>query len=342
VQEKLRAIQTEVSAGTLADAGRLTVADAVRRWLDNTAKSNVRATTWARYDQLARIHVIPAFGQLALGKLRHIHVESFYAEMERAGASAWVRRAAGILLTSVLRNAVRMKLIPYSPAEGVVKARPVEKETQHLTESQCKKLLGALLGYRLHPLFVLAIGSGMRQGELLGLQWGDFDFDRGTLTVARSLAQIGGKFVVKEPKTRTSKRTITLPEFVLATLKDHRQAMLAEGNIANPVFCTKSGQFIGKSNLIRQVHKPAVKRTNDVEKKDADKGNRQPDLLPAGLRFHDLRHTHATSLLSKGFSLKAVSQRLGHANVELTLRVYCHVLPSDDATLAKGLDRMFG
>jgi integrase len=129
---------------------------------------------------------------------------------------------------------------------------------------------------------------------------------------------------------------------VLAALKDHRAAMLAEGNISAPVFCTRSGQYIGKSNLIRQVHRPAVKRANENEAADAKKAGRQPDLLPAGFRFHDLRHSHATSLLSKGFSLKAVSQRLGHANVELTLRVYCHVLPSDDAALAQGLERMYG
>jgi integrase len=341
VQEKLRQLQTESLAGTLSDVGRLTVGEYLQRWLENTAKNKVRPTTYARYEQLVRLHVRPILGGVQLGKLRAVHVEACYAELERNGATAWTRKMAGTLLTSALRHAVRLKLIPFNPAADVVKARPEEKEMRFLTEPQAKQFLDAARGARLFALFALAVGSGMRQGELLGLQWPDIDFDKGTLSVQRSLAQVKGQFVLKEPKSKRSRRTIKLPRFTLDALQQHRQAILKEGNIGAPVFCTKTGNYIGKSNLIRQVFKPALARANEKATGAAKEHGGQPALLP-DIRFHDLRHTHATGLLAQGHSIKAVSQRLGHASIELTLRVYAHVLPTDDDALADGLERMFG
>ncbi|MFI5458830.1 MAG: tyrosine-type recombinase/integrase, partial [Isosphaerales bacterium] len=341
VQEKLRQLQVEATNGTLSDVARLTVGDYLQRWLDNTAKNKVRPTTHARYEQLVRLHINPILGAVQLGKLAALHVEGFYAEMERREATAWTRKMAGTVLTNALRHAVRLKLIAFNPAADVVKARPDEKEMLFLIEPQVKQFLDAAQGYRLYALFALAIGSGMRQGELLGLQWPDIDLDGGTLSVRRSLAQVKGEFILKEPKSKRSRRTIKLPRFVLDALQEHRHAMLKEGNIAGPVFCTKPGRFIGKSNLIRQVFKPVLKRANERAVTLADERGTQAALLP-NIRFHDMRHTHATSLLAQGHSIKAVSQRLGHASIELTLRVYAHVLPTDDALLADGLDRMFG
>jgi integrase len=232
-------------------------------------------------------------------------------------------------------------MIPFKPAADVVKARPDERETQYLTEPQTQRLLEAARSHRLNALFALALGSGMRQGELLGLRWEDVDFGTGALLVRRSLAQVRGEFILKEPKSKRSRRMIRLPRFALNALMGHRQAMLKEGNIAAPVFCTKTGNFIAKSNFIRQVFKPLIKRANEMGVKEANDNGIELSLLPA-IRFHDLRHTHATGLLARGYSIKAVSQRLGHASVELTLRVYAHVLPTDDGVLAEGLDQMFG
>jgi integrase len=318
VQEKLRQLQTDALAGTLTDAGRLTVGEYLQRWLENTAQSKVRPTTYARYEQLVRLHVKPILGGVQLAKLRAVHVENFYAEMGRKGATAWTRKMVGVLLTAALRHAVRLQLIPFNPAADVVKARPDEREMAYLTGPQAKLFLAAARPCRLYALFALAVGSGMRQGELLGLQWPDIDFDRGTVAVQRSLAQVGGRFILKEPKSKRSRRTIQLPKFALDALREHRAAMLREGNIGAHVFCTRTGQPIGKSNLIRQVFRPVLGRANAGAAKRADESGTGPAVLP-DIRFHDLRHTHATGLLAAGHSIKAVSQRLGHATVELTL-----------------------
>lgn len=340
-QNKLRKLQSSADAGTLPDAGRMTVADFVNRWLQNHARCKVRPTTFQNYEWLARLHITPALGGVRLAQLRPAHVEAFYGQMERDGTGAVTRRGAAVLLTNILRHAVRLKLIPFDPSAAIAKARPEVKEVTFLTETQTRQFLKAAKKSRLHALFVLAVGSGMRQGEILGLRWSDIDLVSGTVSVQRSLAQLKKEFLVKEPKSRHSRRTISISQFVVDALQDHRAAMLAEGNINAPVFCNRNGQFIGKSNLIRRDFKPIIARANEEAEKEAAKTNTHPTLLP-DFRFHDLRHTHATQLLSRGTGIKAVSQRLGHADIKVTLMVYSHVLPADDRAIAEGLDRLYG
>jgi integrase len=340
-QDKLRRLQSRALTGRLTDACRVTVGEYLDRWLENTAKNKVRPTTYARYETLARIHLKPILGGVRLEKLAPVHIEECYAEMERKGVSAWNRKMAGTLLGNALRHAVRLKLIPFNPAADIIKARPDEKEMLYFTEPQARLFLESARSYRLYALFALAIGSGMRQGELLGLQWPDIDFEKSTVAVCPTFCTVGGQIVLKEPKSKRSRRTITLPRFALEALREHRQTMLREGNIAAPVFCTSSGGFTSRSNLLTKMFKPIIKRANERAVKVASERGTEPALLPE-IRFHDLRHTHATTLLARGHSIKAVSQRLGHASIEITLKVYAHVLPTDDAALAEGLDRMFG
>src|SRR5262249_42089261 len=159
--------------GANLDVTRLTVGAFLERWLATTAKSTVRPTTLERYTVLVRRHLVPLIGNTQLAKLHAIHVESLYAEMERNEASAWTRRMAGTLLGNALKHAVKLKLIGSNPVRDIAKARPDEKEMLFLTEPQSKAFLTAAEGRRLYALFALAIGSGMRQGELLGLQWAD-------------------------------------------------------------------------------------------------------------------------------------------------------------------------
>lgn len=179
----------------------------------------------------------------------------------------------------------------------------------------------------------------MRQGEILGLQWTDIDFERGTVTVRRSLAQIKGQFIPKETKSKQSRRTIKVPRFALDALGEHRAAMFKEGNIAAPVFCTRTGQDRGKSNLIRQTFRPILRQASARASEEANEKGTEPSSLP-DIRFHDLRHTHASILLAHGKSIKAVSLRLGHSTVELTVRVYCHVLPGFDDASADRLQKL--
>ncbi|MBY0460096.1 MAG: site-specific integrase [Gemmataceae bacterium] len=195
---------------------------------------------------------------------------------------------------------------------------------------------------RHHALFALALGAGMRQGELLALQWGDIDFEKGSVEVKRSLSQVGKEFIVKEPKSKAGRRSVLLPPFVVSALRDHRAAALKAVQIACPVFCTRTGTFTSKNNFVRQVFRPLVKKANAAARTEAAGRGTEPDLIPEDIRFHDLRHTHASHLIAAGHSIKAVSRRLGHADITITLKVYAHLMPNDDEKLAAGVEALYG
>jgi integrase len=257
-------------------------------------------------------------------------------------AGATTRRAAGVVLSIALRHAVRIKLLMHNPASDVAKARPAEREMLIMTEKQARRFLETGKPYRHYALFALALGGGLRQGELLALQRGDIDFEKNTVEVKRSLSQVGKDFIVKEPKSKSGKRTVLLPPFVMAAFRDHRTAALKAGQITAPVFCTRTGTFTSKNNFVRQVFRPLIARTNEEERKRVKGTTSEPDLIPEAIRFHDLRHTHASHLIAAGHSIKAVSRRLGHADITITLKVYAHLMPNDDEKLAAGVEALFG
>ena len=335
-QDKLDELNPAARAGTLSTSV-MSTRDFLKLWL-NTVKGKVSAGTFSRYEQLANDYLIPGIGSVKLANLRPLHVEQCYASLTReteagpVAASQTTRRAAGVVLGIALRHAVRLKMIPHNPARDVSKPRVAARESAFMTPMQGRRFLGANRAHRLHPLYATALGTGLRQGELLALKWPDIDFEAGTVTVRRSLSQVGGRFELKEPKSKTSRRTIAVPEFVLAILREHRLAALAAGWITAPVFCSTTGTYLGRGNLLR-AFATSVKAAR-VDASDAE-------TIPMGLRFHDLRHSHASCLIASGSSIKAMSRRLGHADITVTLKVYSHCLPDDDAKLAAGADSLF-
>jgi integrase len=346
VAEKLRKLQADHDVGRLVETEQLTVGEYLARWL-LSAKDKTGEATFARYEQLTKQYLIPAIGRLKLTKLRPLHVETAYTTLSRETpdgrvvATANTRKAAGVVLGIALRNAVRLKLIPSNPAADVSKPRSAFREMVFMTPAQARRFLEAAQKSRNHALYALAIGSGARQGELLALSWADLDLDRGVMEVRRSVSQVKKEFIIKEPKSRSSRRTVTLPAFVVNALRDHRQAALKAGLITAPVFSTKNKTYLQKSNVLREF-KSLVKKANSAAREKAPEANGEPDLLPDGLRFHDLRHTHASCLIGAGHSIKAVSRRLGHADITITLKGYAHLMPDDDVKLASGAGVLFG
>jgi integrase len=346
VAEKLRKLQADHDAGRLVETEELTTAEYLTRWLNNTAKEAVGGTTWERYRQLVELYLVPILGGVKLHKLRPLHVEQCYATMkvgseERKPAGASTRKFAGVVLSVALRHAVRINLIPSNPAAEVKKARTAEREMLFMTAPQARRFRDAAKTNQNYALFALALGSGMRQGEILALSWADIDLDKGAVDVRRTLSRVEGQYVLKEPKSRNSRRTISLPVFVLTALRDHRTAAFKAGLIAGPVFSTRNGTYLDKKNVLR-AFKGIVGRVNVAERKRTGETGTEPDLIPAPIRFHDLRHTHASALISGGASVKAVSRRLGHADVAITLRVYSHLMPDDDGRLASQVGTLFG
>jgi integrase len=320
VLDKLRKLPGQQSG----EPCKLTVGEFLTRWLENTAREKTGPTTYLRYKQVVDNQIVPYVGGVALAKLSALDVEDFYAEMKRRDMPPASRRQAALVLTNALRHGVRLGMIPSAPTAGVTKPRLDDREMRVLGDEEVKAFLAAAQRSRHYALFALAVGTGMRRGELLALHWPDVDFDAGTVTVRRTLAMVGEEFILKEPKTKASRRTISVPAFVLDALHEHRKKMVARDFADRAVFCNCRGGFIRGYDLLRNSFQPILARAG-----------------LAKLRFPDLRHTHATALLSKGHPIKAVSQRLGHSDVAITLRVYTHVLPTDDAKLAGALQTMY-
>ena len=325
VQEKLKALHQE--DGRLpSDARQITVAQFLKTWLESV-RLNRQGTTYDRYELLVRRQVVPHLGQHRVHQLTPLHVQQWLGDMERAGESAWSRFHAGVALNTALRAAVKKGLLASNPCAAADMPKMPKCEMRAWDAVQVKRFREESAGERLHALYILAVGTGMRQGEIFGLRWPDIDFAGGSLSVRRTLGEVRGRFQLKEPKTPAARRRIDLPAHVVAELHDHRKRMLAEGQDVRDglVFCDNDGGYLRKSNVLRRSFYKILKRAG----------------LPR-IRFHDLRHTAASLLLMLGENPKVVQERLGHARVEVTLNIYSHVLPTMQKEAAQKLDRLLG
>ena len=324
VQEKLRVTQNEITQGLPVETNRLTVGEYLQRWLDGTAKSTVAPTTWDRYNTVVKHQLKPYIGGSQLSKLQPVHIEQLYAQLEKAGESPRNRQLAGVVLGSALKHAIRLRLIISNPARDVPKPRVADTELKVWSAEQVSVFLKAWPDDRLHAMYVVALTSGLRQGELFGLQWQDIDFAADALSVQRSVEEIRGQLRLKEPKSGKGRR-IDLPKFAIKALADHRAKMLAEGHIGCHVFCAPDGGLLRKGNVYRRSFLKRIAAS----------------AVPR-IRFHDMRHTHATLLLLAGENVKVVSERLGHASIQITLDTYAHVLPSMQKAAAEKMQRLLG
>jgi integrase len=303
------------------------------RWLESK-KGKLGARTYEEKERLIRVHLKPRIGGVWLANVNGLHVEGLLAELQASGVKPWAARHAIDVLDYALNSSVKLRLIRSNPCHSIDKPVPKKGEMMSLSAVQAKLVLEEGRDYSVYPLLAVALATGCRQGELLALGWGDVGIHDKQITVRQSLSRPKAGFVIKDPKTVAGRRTISLPGFAVDALVELKAQRLKAGQLQSPVFCTRTGNYLNKNNVLR-AFRAVVKRVNKRLAKDEGAG-----LIPDSIRFHDLRHTHASILLSSGHSLRAVSQRLGHSNPALTLRVYAHGLPGDDGKFADGLGRM--
>jgi integrase len=316
--EKRRIVLNELAQGILATGPQQTVKQFLEYWLEDVYKASVRLTTFRNGSILVRKHLIPALGHIKLQKLTAQQVQSFYAKKLKDGSTASRVRNIHATLHTALEHARRMKLISMNVCSDVELPRQRQSEQQPLTPEQARSLLQTVREHRLEGLLTLALATGMREGELLGLRWSDVDLDNGRLWISRTLTYMTGHgFVEGEPKTARGKRNIMLPQFVVDTLRRQHVSQL-EKRLAvgtawvdrDLVFPDEDGDFLVSVTLLRRFRRL---------------------LKEAGLpriRFHDLRHSAATLLLGMGVPAKVVQELLGHSTISITMDVYSHVLPS--------------
>ncbi len=296
--------------------GKQTLKQFLEAWL-TAIKGSVRPATFDGYNNYVHTHIIPCLGKTRIAKLTPQQLQAFYSKKLGEGLSPTTVRHIHGALHRALKQATRWGVVGRNVADLVDPPRRARHEMKALSTSQARQLLEAAAGDRLEALYVLAITTGMRQGELLALRWQDVDLDGGTLQVRSTVQRVKDGLLFGEPKTASGRRRIALAPAAVAALRHHHVSQ-AEGRLkAGPawqdndlVFPNTFGRAMEATNLLHRSFTPLLERAG----------------LPK-MRFHDLRHTAATLLLSKKVPVKVVSEMLGHAQVGVTLAVYSHVLP---------------
>ena len=306
---------------------RLKLGPFLWQWLEEVAKPTIRTSTYSSYKSIVEQHLVPGLGRNTVAKLSPADVQAFLNQKSASGLSPRRVQYIHAVLRRALVTGEKWGHVSRNVAKLADPPRVTRKEIRPLTPEQAGVLIESSADDRLHAIYVTALGTGLRQGELLGLRWDDLDLDAKRLTVRHTLARVGGELVLLEPKTERSRRTIALPWVVVSALRGHstRQKMdrLLAGSRwvdSGHVFTTTNGTPLDAATVTRAF---------------------QRALAHAGLphcRFHDLRHAAATFLLAQGFTLEDVKNLLGHSSIVLTSNTYGHVLEQRQREVAIGMD----
>jgi len=340
VRDKLKAMTVQQTLGVNLKPERVTVAEFISRWLESV-KATKEPRTYVDYEQVCRVHIVPALGHIELAKLEPQEIQRFYQSRLAMGRAPRTVRHHHEVLRNALGTAVEWRLIQYNPAEAAKAppATPSEKRS-FLTNEQAKQLLEVIRKERLESLIVVALMTGSRSGELRGLRWQDVDWERRTITIRQTVwirtkkqAQADDGNIIKfkpYPKNRRP-RLIPLPARVMALLKTWKARQAEERVAASDwtdyglVWTRPNGLPLRAEYPLEQLHK-ALKAAG----------------LPK-VRVHDLRHTAASLLIAMGVPLKEVSETLGHASIEITADLYGHLEPDAQRATMEKLERnLFG
>lgn len=295
-------------------------------WLPHKRR-HVRATTAYRYAWFVERYINPAIGELPLRRLRADHLDAFYETL----ATSRGRHGTGLASKTVLE----VHMIVRAALDLAVQRELLDRNVAHTTQirpgrpaavarswtaEELAAFLTAARSQRLYPALHLAAHTGLRRGEVVGLRWSDLDWGTRRLSISRTLQNVGGKPVEFGVKTRTSRRCVDLDHQTLRILEDWRRRLRCDGLPSGPedwMFCNIAGRFLNPESL-SQLFDRVLRRSG----------------LPL-IRFHDLRHTHASLLVADGTPIKVVTERLGHAHPAFTIHTYQHLLPGMSAAAAE-------
>lgn len=332
-ERELTRLVNDLNTGGYVEPSTMLVRDYLELWLGRV-EPQVAAKTFERYGDIVRGHLVPSLGQHLLSKLQPVHIQQSYADALRdgrkngkGGLSTQTVLHHHRVLRKALHQAVRLQLLARNPADAVDPPRPARREMMALDEAQTGALLQLAEGTPLHLPVLLAVTTGMRRGEVLALRWEDMDLERGVARVRRSLQQTRDGLSFKEPKTAKSRRQVDLPSIAVDALRARR--------VEQAKHRLRLGPAYDDGGLICSLADGAPVRPNSVTSTFKALARRAG--VPA-LRFHDLRHGHATHLLRHSVHPKIVSERLGHSTIGITLDTYSHMLPGTQREAAHLLD----
>ena len=327
-EKRLAELLHQLDNGTFIKPGKTTVAEYLRKWLEDYCRANLAPRTTEGYESIVRCHLIPSLGKIPLTQLKPEHVQSLYSKGLSAGLSHRTIRYIHATLHKSLQTAVKLGMLVRNPTDAVEPPRVQHREMRTMNESDIHIFLEFAKSTPYYALFYLALFTGMRRSELLALRWCDVDLILCQLSITRALHQLqDGSRVIRPPKTAKGRRLISLSPSTTIVLGEHREqqeklrqsigSTLTEDTL---VFCHEDGSPL----LPNSVSHAWTKLANRVGLK--------------GIRLHDARHTHASLMLKQGIHPKIVQERLGHASIQITLDTYSHVAPGLQQAAANRFD----
>lgn len=319
-------LEGQKGRGLTSEKAQLTVAEYLETWLEQVSMS-LRPKTLYQYRGIVKNHLAPSLGQHKLISLTAARIQQLVTEMHNSGKGPRTIQITHAVLRRALASAKRLGLIRENAAVGIQLPRVKRQEMIILSKKDIGKLLSEVAGTWIAPILQLALTTGMRQGEMLGMQWRDVDFATSTISVRRQLQRVPGKgLVLSEPKTITGIRTVQLGRRSLKILMTQWN-YLQDVNDKDPeprdlVFQSSVGTPVEPRNVLR-TFKQALDQAG----------------LPK-IRFHDLRHTAASLMLASGRPIINVSRQLGHSKPSTTLDIYGHLVPGMEGEGANLQDEM--
>jgi integrase len=309
--ETLRAVRVTTQAGSEL------LSDYLATWLEQVVKTRNRPSTYRSYEQIVRVHIVPALGHIQLCNLKPVQVQQMLNDVYASGRSARTTQYVKRVLQRALNQALKWESVTRNVVLLVDAPRAEKFEASVLTEEQIEGFFKAVRGHRLEGLYWLAL-LGMRKGELIGLEWKTVDLERGTLRIVQG-------------KTAASARTLPLSATLVSVLRRHAEQQQAERRAVGDrwqdygmVFPSSVGTPLNPRNLTHHFKK-TLKQAG------------LPDI-----RFHDLRHTAATIMLEQGQHPKVVQMVLGHATINMTMNIYSHVSLKEKVSAVESLEGLFG
>ena len=324
-EAELRKMISDLETGNITTPSAMKLSNWMDTWL-TTYLPHIEQTTRDDYKDKIKLYIKPTLGHIPLKALKNTDIQAWINSLNDIGKSPKTIRNVYNNLNAALKQAVVLRMIPYSPCEGTVLPKLQKPQTNVYNIAMIQQALTVAGDLATYVIILLGASVGLRRGEMAALQWSDVDFVKKTISITKNRVHTTQGIIEKSPKTKAGKRTITIGHDVANALRDVKA--IYDKAVANKPGFKDLGYVLFKENG-EAFHPDSL--TQKWERFVA-KQNLPP------IRLHDLRHSNATAMIAAGINAKVVQHRLGHANVSITLNTYTHVLPEMDQEAADTLN----
>ena len=318
VRQKLAQITAAIDKGTYQAPNKITVAAWMEEWLTTFCENKVKPLTLQSYRASIKNHIVPAIGAMELQAVKGTHIQRLYNSMTRAGLSAKTVKNTSAIMHKAFSVALKQGIIAANPCDAAELPKAERKEIHPLADDEIPLFLSAIDGSPMRNAYALCLFAGLREGECLGLSWGQVDFEKGRITISQQLQKVRTESREKyqiTPSTKSGKpRTIQPPAIAFEYLRAERVKQLENRLRAGPAWSNPDDLVftdeVGRHYAIHTFYKRFKAIAASIGRPDA--------------RPHDLRHTAATVAIASGADIKSVQDLLGHSTASFTLNVYAH------------------